>query len=574
MNWRMLISVSSLLAIGVSAFSCTKGDNPYRTLASKIEPSCDNAFLLKDDEYSTAKSHEDRTKCYLSPFTVLGAKAWAEIPSKWTIKHPASYMLSFVEMAESTAALKRAEQRDDLLASLRLNNQNDDQNVVLVYVHGWRHDADIGNGNVRRFRTILGYTRSALNARCIEVGKYCEAKLTGVYLSWRGRSFAESTKRDAGPAGAPGAFFTTWGRKKQSQRLGGEDRPFSIAGKTLAEIQNELGLRHGDAQADKMMVVGHSYGGNMLATYLKDLTVEHIADHTMGAEMKPLLGDLVVLLNPASEAQNWTAIQRAMRTKAKLTEPHQNNVSSTDGLNAKERKLLYGWKTMFPRSQRPFYVSITATEDWNSVETRHNANKLPNHDSATGNLFPLSSYVAGRFDRERSTAIGHLTPEYRLRNASARKTYFRIDGDPVGTSHELITNSGSGKDTSYARSGSPVDARCGSHDGWLHRAQEPDYGGYPRTFDNWDSGQTGNAPLLANMNGSMVQIRHSLYAVENTAPDAYRAESVAQATSPFWNMRAYFSVEGHSDFISFPTLCTLNLLWLDDATSQTLSYKP
>ena len=44
--------------------------------------------------------------------------------------------------------------------------------------------------------------------------------------------------------------------------------------------------------------------------------------------------------------------------------------------------------------------------------------------------------------------------------------------------------------------------------------------------------------------------------------------SVAQATSPFWNMRAWkTAVYDHSAFINYVTLCGINLLWLDNATA-------
>jgi hypothetical protein len=422
---------------------------------------------------------------------------------------------------------------------------------------------------------MLGYTRSALNARCVETGNYCKAKLTGVYLSWRGRSFAESTKRNAGFPGVIGAVPTVWGRKAQSERLASEPTSEeSVAGTTLKAIDDALLLKSGDATHDKMLVIGHSFGGNMLATYLKPLAEQAVADHQPMAEMKPLLGDLVVLLNPASEAKNWTDIQWAMRRWAEIPDD-VNTVSLSGAASAAERAKILKWKRMFPSTQRPIYVSITATKDWNEVEKQSRPNVKVKADLATGNLFPISSYVAGRLSRERSTTIGHLTPEYRpIKRSGNKPPFYKVAGDAVGTSHELIKNSSAnyGGDpsakrvrTTYNNSGNPKTSWCGSHNGWLRKAYMQEE--LNPFFDRWDSGTGGRSSkaLLNNMNGATMQIRHVLYSEGKNS----RAESIAQATIPFWNVRAWdTAIYDHSGFINFGTLCTLNLLWLDDATSE------
>ncbi len=561
---------------GVLAFSsCTSGDSPYRiyppaddTLAADGSPDCDKADLLSDNTFKSAAYIDKnpdkpnlRSKCYLSTYFVPGAEAWKDYPSDHTIAHPNTYTLSFVEMPETKKELLDPRQLNDLVARLKGKQQD----VVMVYVHGWRHDADIGNGNVLKFRTMLGYTRSALNARCVETGKYCNSKLTGVYLSWRGRSFRESTEDNASFPGTIGAVPTVWGRKKQSEKLA----LGPVFGRTLEAIREPLTLRSGDASADKMLVIGHSFGGNMLATYLKPkIVTEILHGHTHGTQMKPPLGDLVVLLNPASEATNWTEIQRAMREKYEIPDKVNwvSNLHDADAPNAaKVRK----WKKMFPRSQRPTYVSITATKDWNKAEMKNRPDAPSKYDKATGQLFPISRYVTFRFGNEKARAIGHLTPEYELYQHPRGGRFYRIAGPPVGTSHEFVVNSGKGADTRYEASGSPKLAYCGSHDGWLREAQARS--GFA-AYENWDSGSNKGKALLRNMKGGELQIRNALFA---SGKENRRAESVAQGTSPFWNMRALdTAVFNHAGFMNFVTLCGINLLWLDNATATTLAYDP
>jgi hypothetical protein len=577
--------------VGITAFSsCTSRDEPYRihptaagTAPTAKEPNCQQVTLIKATAYDETvfenvetKTPNERIKCYLSDYRVPGAAKWRDVENGDNISQPDQYKLSFIEMPENKSGLLMPSQLDDLLATFK----RDEQDVVMVYVHGWRHDAAPGNGNAIRFRTMLGYTRSALNARCVETGNYCDAKLTGVYLSWRGRSFAESTKRNAGFPGVIGAVPTVWGRKAQSEKLASEPTAAeSVVGTTLKMIEDALLLKSGDATHDKMLVIGHSFGGNMLATYLKPLAEQRILGdqsvpgHRPKTEMKPLLGDLVVLLNPASEAKNWTDIQWAMRRWAEIPDD-VNAVSLSGAASAAERAKILKWKQMFPTTQRPFYVSITATKDWNETERRSRPDVKVKADLATGSLFPISSYLAGRFSRERSTTIGHLTPEYRpIMRSDSKLSFYKLAGNPVGTSHELIKNSSAnfGGDpsakripTTYSNSGNPKTSWCGSHNGWLKQAHMMK--GLNPFSDRWDSGTGGSSSqaLLNNMNGATMQIRHELYS-EGTYS---AAESVAQATSPFWNIRALdTAIYDHSGFINFGTLCTLSLLWLDDATA-------
>src|SRR6185369_6181808 len=71
----------------------------------------------------------------------------------------------------------------------------------------------------------------------------------------------------------------------------------------------------------RMIVFGHSLGGNMLATALRETMLDRIARHVPGTAMTPPFADLIVLLNPASEASNWTVLQRAMRERIRFLYP-------------------------------------------------------------------------------------------------------------------------------------------------------------------------------------------------------------------------------------------------------------
>lgn len=578
---RRIPHISVLIAVVFGLLvSCTPVDKNYRSMSlldrngTPIDLGCSTASRLIDDTFITAKTSDDnnaatgprRTVCSLGTYLVPNAEKWAALAGGGKIGEPDRYSLAFVELPERKKTLPNDQQMVDLRAHLSA----DTQQIVMIYVHGWRHDADIGNGNVRRFRTMLGYTRSALNSRCIETGAYCDATLTGVYVGWRGRSFAEPTENDASVSGLPGAITTIWGRKLQSERLARaehfelsfEGKSVSPIGYVLKNIQDELDLEHGDPKHDKMMVLGHSLGGNMLATYLEPIVKDKITGgHTMGDYMAPPLGDLVVLLNPASEAEKWTSLQKAMREEAGIS-PETFAVSRPNDTPAEEWRKVERWKRMFRADQRPFYVSITSTNDWSSVETNNRSDEKIRYDKPTGLTFPIAQSLVLKTSKHRRTTIGHLVAPYKQSDRPKRLT---PSGPPYGASHEMITNSGGGAKTSYRNSGDPKAAKCQSHDGWLAaayaRQKEPGK-------DNWDTGSEPKRALLNKMNGAELQIRHALYLKEDKEqPRGTFAESVSQGRNPLWNIRAYdTAVHGHSGFINFPTLCGINIMWLDDAT--------
>lgn len=598
MKKRYFSMIGGVLLLGWSLTACTSKDAIYRPfspsaslvdqaelktvsgLAYKPEeiskrpgPDCRTPVLLPDASYEGAvlrgndRLINPRILCYLSTFEVPGAKAWKKEPRGSRILEPDRYRLSFVEMPEDQPKLRHEQQLTDLLTSFK----DGQQDVVVVYIHGWRHDAGPGNGNVRNFRTMLGYFRSALNTRCVEEGAYCKAKLTGVYLSWRGRSYAESAKYEASAVDLAGVFPTVWSRKSQSEKLAttGNGAGSPIVGSVLTQIQKSLELQKGayNNKADKMLVIGHSFGGNMLATYLLPKALDQIKTHEAGQEIKPLLGDLVVLMNPASEARKWTDLQKAMRAKAGIPDD-VNWVSSLPSDQEEVRRPgIMRWARLFAKKQRPTYISITATDNWAPNDA---TGKKP--DRATKILFPMAQMASLNFAREDRTTIGHLVPDYQLIPQNGKRLPFRrMKSTPIGASHDLILNAGNGAPSSYLNSGDPKKARCGPHHGWLRKSQQK---ANEHFGTNWDSGyndkKEGTEALLDNMNGAEIQFRHSLWLKNSSGmtKKGVRAESTSQGFSPFWNIRANKAVTSHGGISSFPALCGLSLLWLDNATAE------
>jgi hypothetical protein len=342
------------------------------------------------------------------------------------------------------------------------------------------------------------------------------------------------------------------------------DRPSPLR-EVLEAIQAQLVLRAGDPTSDKMLIVGHSMGGNMLAKMMLDIVPPKIKRHAPGQAMRPPVGDLVVLLNPASDAASWTTLQAAERARAGFA-PRENAISCNNQPDCPERANIIRWRKLYPIQQRPVYISLTSASDWGTLK---NAGRKVEFDTATSQIFPFARSLGGYGGERNLTAIGHLLPKFDKDNT--------LLGLPEGTSHEVVvlqgavTPDGARYASTYGNAAHPARAWCAPAHGWLRAARAPDQPGYlPQ--QNWDYGYRANPPegqtkYLKNLGGPLneasIQWRQGLYTRANL-----NALSVSPGTTPFWNVRALDSaIRGHAGWASYPIWCALNQMVLDDITA-------
>jgi hypothetical protein len=284
------------------------------------------------------------------------------------VRDPDAYNLAFVEFADDGQELL-FQQRQALFEHLRSQKQN----YVVVFLHGWRDDASRGNGNVKDFRMMLSYAKSALQSRCSEAKRYCGATVTGVYLGWRGESLASDGDDLLSSVKAAPTIFS---RKPASERIASGVASF------LKVLDGRLNYRAKDRfSRDHMIVLGHSLGGNALITGFGPDFEASIRSHENSRLLRPPVGDLIVLLNPAAEASKWTRLQDEVAAK---------------GLDA------------FGPGQPPVLVSLTTTCHYTEAELKQrDLQRVIDCDAATGRLFPI--YKILTLD-ERPSAISIRAP--------------------------------------------------------------------------------------------------------------------------------------------------------------------
>ena len=264
------------------------------------------------------------------------------------------YLFGFVEFDDQGQLFDR--QQLDHLEDLLIEEGHQHNLIMVVFVHGWKHNARPGDENIRQFRKILTKLAEAEN-RLAPTPR----KVVGIYLGWRGQSFHLG----------PFTNLTFWDRKSTAHKVG-----HGGAVEVLARLE---GLRHIEHMTDpgdqgrptRYVIVGHSFGGALVHSALSQLLMERFIDIEAKAESPREFSDLVVLINPAFEAMR-----------------HATLFAMADE------------RSYFP-SQRPILTVLTSEADL-----------------ATKVAFPLGRTFSTFWDKERNsfqeaankTAVGHFKP--------------------------------------------------------------------------------------------------------------------------------------------------------------------
>ena len=370
----------------------------------------DNDELRAIDEIADLKSKAALT-CMLQFHSVKSAQNQGSAAVGLSTPYiDLDYHLAFLEFKEDGNPVEEgvdgkpieAPQFQTLIDHLEANERASKQNFIIVFVHGWRHDARIGDENVRNLRLFAAYAASFLRQRCDneKLKKYCQASVTAVYVGWRGARINEAGVK---------SFFTGWVGQAIGTILGvpdliAKDVEFTSGGKpitvrdglldvagwinttlasttlfdrkpvsetiapsvigALREIDRRLvawNERRGQ-QSHRMITIGHSLGGNLLATALKERMAQIVSSYSGNAKPdqdKPLIkspiGNLIVLLNPASEAANWITHQRAFRERANLD--LFINQTEYDEITRLAQQF-------YSTRQPPIYISLTSSHIW------------------------------------------------------------------------------------------------------------------------------------------------------------------------------------------------------------------
>ncbi|MDB5982592.1 MAG: Esterase [Pseudomonas sp.] len=312
------------------------------------------------------------------------------------------YSLGFVEFNDQGDPWPASGSQQQMAVVLGyLERQAADQDLLMVvFVHGWHHSAkgqepgapssheDERDGNVKTFQTVL-------QGLALAEGKQAKAlnraprEIAGIYVGWRGDSITAEPLND----------LTFWDRKNTAAQVGhggvtellsrielikrtqdskardAAAKPASLGATTVPATGCERLIASGQAitSQTKLVVVGHSFGGLVVQSAVGQI-LEDRAVRTKGGDYGCQLdvegfGNLVVLINPAFEAQRYSVI---------------HNLAAA--------------RKFYPAQQLPVELILTSQSD-----------------DATKYLFPAGRHVSTLFDRngwdaQNITAVGHYKP--------------------------------------------------------------------------------------------------------------------------------------------------------------------
>lgn len=329
---------------------------PYRTGGLVADPECEAVYA----DYSGRELGEN-------PFEGSGIdhKCWLR-----SIEEHPTYDLLVAEFSDqgwvqgSASADRPGEDYLDAffekLSERHAMWQKDGRGVSLVvYVHGWHHNAMGHNPNMMDFRRLLS-SMAWMEAYVTPRGQR-HRRVVGVYVGWRGESID-----------LPGLRYLTF-----FDRMTTADR---VSQGSVRELLKRLDLfrdssRDANCERDvRMLTIGHSFGGLITYTTLGGEFVRNAvrfketrSDGGIDKYMSRV-GDLVVLVNPAFEGARYEPLHTASQ-RLRQIEP----------------------------SQLPVLVVATSEGDW-----------------ATGTLFPMARHISTFLEDKKAheggavvKAVGH-----------------------------------------------------------------------------------------------------------------------------------------------------------------------
>lgn len=350
--------VRTLICVAIAALlaACT-AERGYRLTANypdpKSWPTCDNDCAEDNSmwhhvSYEGKGASRKENGAYIVSTVEFDDQGWAQRPKQ---------MLNLIQFLEDYQAA------------------NKQHFIIVVYAHGWKHDARKADPDLASFQNLLQDAHNAELRRVkqMPLGKQKPRKVVGVYLSWRGASTDVAIAKEA----------TFWARKNAAERVGENGaKELLIRLNEFKAFSNgqEDDSRLAGPDETQLIVIGHSFGGLLVYKALNTQIMERALRRrvTGGDQIAKSFGDFVLLINPAFEGAAYETLFRV-----------------SQGYEPTRRK--------FDQKQRPVMMVATSTSDW-----------------ATALMFPLGRFYtldqsAPQDEHNERTAVlktvGHL-PDY------------------------------------------------------------------------------------------------------------------------------------------------------------------
>ncbi|HEY0781098.1 MAG TPA: hypothetical protein VGE98_01485 [Thermoanaerobaculia bacterium] len=178
--------------------------------------------------------------------------------------------------------------------------------IVFTFVHGWHHSADVCDENLACFRNVL-------QGLAADPDRLNKGPVVGVFIGWRGDSIRAKNLQWA-------SFYN---RKQAAHQIGehGGSKVLLDLSYVVEELNQDLDARRSPGFVT-MVTAGHSFGGALVFSAVHSALVSEwggrdgvgpAADATGVKKKRRELGDLVLLINPAFEADRYALFDQDLK---------------------------------------------------------------------------------------------------------------------------------------------------------------------------------------------------------------------------------------------------------------------
>ncbi len=347
--------------------------------------------------------------------SLSGATGSCDAAWQVDVEKPNRFSMNFVEIDEQGVLVDR-KQAEDAIHTASAGLIGARPSYVVVFVHGWHHNAAVDDANVRGFY-------NALNA----ISRWNpNIDVKGIYIGWRGDSLT-----------VPGLRYATfWDRKNTSDEVG-------RGGLLEFLLRLERGVKPDPASNNRLVLVGHSFGASVTFNSLAHVYMQRFLDGVFSTAQAPRFrgyGDLVVLINPAIEAMRYMPFQSAIEYYSSADSPVRLD---------------------FSHEKRPYLVVLSSEADWATHYAfpfaRFFSTALEAHDKVSANGQPdekngYSEWVmdrdtVGNFERfqthrmiEPDAAAPHAAPQAQHAENADEPTSDRCRMPPAADVKALLRN--------------------------------------------------------------------------------------------------------------------------------------
>jgi hypothetical protein len=264
------------------------------------------------------------------------------------------YLLGFVEFNEQ-GQLFDPKQIDRLMTTLDAESRDV---IMLVYVHGWHHNASPEDENLKSFRRVL---TKISQEEAAEAKSAKKRLVVGIYVGWRGDSFRE-------PLGLINILSFS-DRYNTATKLGHNGLIEVLARLNRFKKKKNHGEEH--IGSTKLISIGHSLGGAALYSAIHPVLTDRFVDvgclKSMGEDCDNngyarVYGNLVLLINPAIEALRFAPLHHMTTAPTRTYPPNQLPVFAT--LAAENDNAVGTW-FYFSRFFSTFFEKTLTTKRFN-----------------------------------------------------------------------------------------------------------------------------------------------------------------------------------------------------------------